>query len=80
MRRFKEVTEQAGLLTSDDPYPLSSVPCLFWDFDNDGRLDLLINNRSMSEAEVVADMMGIAAGLRARPDSTGISAPESSAT
>ena len=65
--RFKDVTEEAGLLTPDDPYPVSSDPCLFWDFDNDGRLDLLINNRSMSEAEVVADMMRISAGLSSPP-------------
>src|SRR5262249_48778752 len=51
--RFKDVTEQAGILKPDDPYPLSSFPCLFWDFDNDGRLDLFINDWSMSQGEVV---------------------------
>ena len=77
---FKDATEQAGIRTPDDPYPLTSFPCLFWDFDNDGLLDLFINNWSMSQAEVVADMLGISPGFRARPDCTVISAPESSAT
>ena len=64
---FKEVTELAGILNPDDPFPVSSDPCLFWDFDNDGRLDLLINNRSMSEAEVVADMLGLSPGISSPP-------------
>ena len=64
---FKDVTEQAGILTPDDPYPLSSFPCLFWDFDNDGRLDLLINNWSMSQGEVIAEMLGIFPGLSSPP-------------
>ncbi len=64
---FKDVTEEAGIFTADDPYPLSSFPCLFWDFDNDGRLDLFINNWSMSQAEVIADMLGISHGLSSPP-------------
>jgi hypothetical protein len=64
---FKDVTEQAGIFTPDDPYPLSSFPCLFWDFDNDGRLDLFINNWSMTQAEVVAEMLGISPGLSSPP-------------
>ena len=65
--RFREVTEQAGILTHDDPYPISSFPCLFFDFDNDGLLDLFINDLTMSQAEVIADMMGISAGLSSPP-------------
>ena len=65
--RFKDVTEEAGLLTPDDPYALSSFPCLFWDFDNDGRLDLFINDLTMGQAEVIADMQGISAGISSPP-------------
>jgi tetratricopeptide (TPR) repeat protein len=64
---FKDVSEQAGILTAGDPYPLQSFPCLFWDFDNDGRLDLFINNWSMGQGEVVADMLGISPGLSSPP-------------
>ncbi len=64
---FKDVTEQTGISSPGDPYPLTSFPCLFWDFDNDGRLDLLINNWSMSQGEVVADMLGITHGLSSPP-------------
>jgi hypothetical protein len=65
--RFQDVTAQAGILTPDDPYPVSSFPCLFYDFDNDGRLDLFINDWMMSQGEVVADMLGISAGLSSPP-------------
>ncbi len=64
---FKDVTEQTGISSPGDPYPLTSFPCLFWDFDNDGRLDLFINNWSMSQGEVVADMLGITHGLSSPP-------------
>ena len=64
---FKDVTEQTGISTPGDPYPFTSFPCLFWDFDNDGRLDLFINNWSMSQGEVVADMLGINHGLSSPP-------------
>jgi tetratricopeptide (TPR) repeat protein len=65
--RFTDVTEHAGILTPDDPFPVSSFPCLFFDFDNDGRLDLLINDLTMSQGEVIADMMGISARLSSPP-------------
>jgi hypothetical protein len=36
-----------------------SFSCLFWDYDNDGRLDLFLNDFAATLAESVADRMGL---------------------
>jgi hypothetical protein len=66
--RFRDVTAEAGLLGDvGDVYPFSSFPCLFWDFDNDGRLDVFMNDWQMTQAEVVAGFLGISPGLTSPP-------------
>jgi hypothetical protein len=60
--RFADVTEAAGVAE-----PLQSFPAWFWDFDNDGRLDILAapfsGFGSSSLAEVVAHRLGREAEL-----------------
>lgn len=38
--------------------PLDSFACWFWDYDNDGRLDLWVNPNHATLSEVVADQLG----------------------
>jgi hypothetical protein len=56
--RFTEVGEQAGVVE-----PMMSFPTWFWDYDNDGWLDLLVAPYSGflgdSLAAVVADVLGL---------------------
>jgi hypothetical protein len=40
---------------------LTSFLCLFWDFDNDGRLDLLINDWRDNQAAIIAAFLGLPA-------------------
>ncbi len=63
-----DVAEQVGIVgNSPGGAPLTSFPCLFWDFDNDGRLDLLINDWTANQGEVVASYLGIHAGISSPP-------------
>jgi hypothetical protein len=39
--------------------PPHGFTCMFWDYDDDGRLDLLIGDYSSNLAEVVADYLGL---------------------
>jgi hypothetical protein len=64
---FRDVTEEAGLVDRNDPHPFSSFPCLFWDYDNDGRLDLLINDWQNNQGEIIARLLGIKANLSSCP-------------
>jgi hypothetical protein len=66
--RFREVTAELGLLkATSGGKPLSSFPCLFWDFDNDGRIDLLINDWQNNQGEIIAGFLGIKANLSSPP-------------
>ena len=38
--------------------PFDSFSCWFWDFDNDGRLDLFVTGFSATLSDVVANMIG----------------------
>jgi hypothetical protein len=38
--------------------PIDSFACWFWDYDNDGRLDLWVNPNHATLSEVVADQLG----------------------
>ncbi|MFI5454440.1 MAG: FG-GAP-like repeat-containing protein [Isosphaerales bacterium] len=38
--------------------PINSFSCWFWDYDNDGRLDLFVAGFSATLADIVADMLG----------------------
>ncbi len=52
---FRDVAESAGVA---GPSHHSSFSCWFWDFDNDGALDLFVNDYSPNLADVVADHLG----------------------
>jgi hypothetical protein len=61
---FTDVTAKAGVAE-----PLSSFPCWFWDFDNDGWLDLFVSGYSQDYGspaamrDYVADKLGLPASL-----------------
>ncbi|MDR3622159.1 MAG: FG-GAP-like repeat-containing protein [Paludisphaera borealis] len=40
--------------------PIDSFACWFWDFDNDGRLDLWVNPNRATLTEVIKDQLGMA--------------------
>jgi hypothetical protein len=66
--KFRDVVLEAGIAdASADSPAIESFPCLFWDFDNDGRLDLLINEWKPNESEVIAGYLGIKAGFSSPP-------------
>ncbi len=50
---FTDVAEQLNLTG-----PLRSFACWFWDYDNDGRLDLFVTGFSATVYDVVADRLG----------------------
>lgn len=52
--KFTDVTEAAGI-----DGPNSSFPCWFWDYDNDGNLDLMVTGYSIQDVgDVAADYLG----------------------
>ncbi|MDH3735039.1 MAG: CRTAC1 family protein [Gemmatimonadota bacterium] len=61
--RFDEITEAAGVAE-----PRASFPTWFWDFDNDGRLDLFVAGYSAQTAHVAAEALGIDHGLEQGPE------------
>jgi hypothetical protein len=50
---FKDVAPELGLTE-----PESSFSCWFWDYDNDGRLDLFVTGFNASLQDIVANMLG----------------------
>ena len=77
---FKDVTEQAGILTPDDPYPLRASPvCSGILIMTAGWICSSTTGRWARE-KLSPTCWGFRPGSRARPGSTAISAPESSAT
>ncbi len=52
--KFRDVARELGVLGGD-----FSFSCWFWDYDNDGWLDLFVNDYAGSLAGVVAHYMGI---------------------
>jgi hypothetical protein len=54
--RFRDVARELGLT---GPAYNRSFSCWFWDYDNDGRLDLLVNDYHAALAEVLANTMGL---------------------
>ena len=50
---FTDVAPELGVA-----FPLGSFACWFWDYDNDGRLDLYVTGFRATIHEVVADMLG----------------------
>ena len=61
--RFTDVALEAGVTQ-----PFESFSCWFWDYDNDGWLDLMVNGYGIQDAgDIAADYLGIPhAGHRAR--------------
>jgi len=61
--RFTDVAAQAGVTE-----PFESFSCWFWDYDNDGWLDLMVNGYGIQDVgDVAADVLGVPhAGPRAR--------------
>ncbi len=52
--RFKDVAPDLGVTGAD-----MSFACWFWDYDNDGRPDLYVNDYRAGVAEVLASAMGV---------------------
>jgi hypothetical protein len=52
---FRDDATRAGVV---GPVHHRSTVCWFWDFDNDGRLDLFVNDAHASLADVVASYLG----------------------
>ena len=50
---FEDVTERAGV-----GEPLASFPTWFWDFDNDGWLDIYVAGYAAQTADIVREMTG----------------------
>ena len=51
---FVDVAPDLGVLG-----PPHGFTCMFWDYDDDGRLDIFVGDYSSNLAEVVADYMGL---------------------
>ena len=59
---FHDVAPKLGVTGSN-----SNFAVWFWDYDNDGRLDLYVNDNSFSVAETVATFLNIPAGRSSHP-------------
>jgi hypothetical protein len=59
---FVDVAEKLGVTG-----PGVAFACWFWDFDNDGRLDLFVNDYHAGLAEIVADLIGAKVRGASRP-------------
>ncbi len=53
---FRDVGQELGVA---GPSHNRCFSCWFWDYDNDGRLDLFVNDYNPSLADVVAEYMGL---------------------
>jgi hypothetical protein len=51
---FEDVAPDLGIVG-----PPHGFTCMFWDYDDDGRLDILIGDYSSNLSEVVADYLGL---------------------
>jgi tetratricopeptide (TPR) repeat protein len=60
--KFKDVALDLGVTGPD-----FSFACWFWDFDNDGHLDLYVNDYRARVAEVLASAMGVKLQGSSRP-------------
>ena len=53
---FRDVAAETGITRTQIGRPFA---CWFWDFDNDGWLDVFVNDYDCSLAETIADYMGV---------------------
>ncbi len=60
--KFRDVAAQLGITGAD-----TSFACWFWDYDNDGLLDLYVNDFKARVAEVLCSAMGIRVERTSRP-------------
>ena len=60
---FTDIAQDAGVA-----FPFRSFPAWFWDFNNDGRLDLFVSSYERDVTDVAADYFGLPAE-RTEPDS-----------
>ena len=60
--KFRDVAAQLGITGTD-----TSFACWFWDYDNDGLLDLYVNDYKARVAEVLCSAMGIKVEGTSRP-------------
>jgi FG-GAP-like repeat/ASPIC and UnbV len=60
--RFHDVAQELGVTGPD-----ASFACWFWDFDNDGFLDLYVNDYRARVAEVLCSAMGMKLNDSSRP-------------
>ena len=61
---FRDVAAETGITRTQIGRPFA---CWFWDFDNDGWLDVFVNNYDCSLAETIADYMGVKLNHRSHP-------------
>jgi hypothetical protein len=54
--KFRDVAVETGISRAEFGKPFA---CWFWDFDNDGWLDLFVNDYGCSPADTIADYLGI---------------------
>ncbi len=54
---FRDVTDEAGVAE-----PVAGFPSWFWDYDNDGRLDLFVSGYRPDPAAVAAEYLGLEHG------------------
>ncbi len=59
---FRDVAPELGVTGTD-----ASFACWFWDYDNDGLLDLYVNDYRARVAEVLASVMGVGIEGSSRP-------------
>jgi tetratricopeptide (TPR) repeat protein len=60
--KFRDVGPQLGITGAD-----TSFACWFWDYDNDGRLDLYVNDYRAKVAEVLCSALGLKIERASRP-------------
>ena len=60
--KFRDVAPELGVTGTD-----MSFACWFWDFDNDGKLDLYVNDYRARVPEVLASALGVKLAGASRP-------------
>jgi hypothetical protein len=65
---FRDCAVEMGITdASGSSEPVTSFPCLFWDYDNDGWLDLFINDWKATQSEIVAGYLGLPVRISTPP-------------
>ncbi|MBS0204003.1 MAG: VCBS repeat-containing protein [Planctomycetes bacterium] len=64
---FRDVAPELGVTGPTHGFESHAFACWFWDYDNDGRLDLYVNDYTSTFAEFVALELKIPVEQRSRP-------------